>query len=272
MGVSPNFLLGEKEMDEKIIFLKIEKNIAIVEMFNEKKKNALSYDLLFELKNTFQEIEGNSEIRTIILSGKGDSFCSGMDVEWLLREDSISMRKAHLWIQEVFNYIGNFKKPIIAALNGITLGAGLMLALICDLRIASENVLLGVPEIKVGIPLFLGGPKILQRYLGIGKIKELSFLGNLIDAHKGMEWGLINKVTNRKELMEESMRVAHEMSLLSPIGLEMLKGSLNASYEMSEKTLLAYELDSLGFYWGTEDRKEGLRSFLEKRKAHFKGI
>src|SRR4030042_1863138 len=160
MGVSPNFLLGEKEMDEKFIFLKIEKNVAIVEMFNEKKKNALSYDLLFELKNTFQEIEGNSEIRTIILSGKGDSFCSGMDVEWLLREDSISMRKAHLWIQEVFNYMGNFKKPIIAALNGITLGAGLMLALICDLRIASENVLLGVPEIKVGIPLFLGGPKI----------------------------------------------------------------------------------------------------------------
>jgi enoyl-CoA hydratase/carnithine racemase len=259
-------------MDRKFVFFRIEKNIAIVEMSNEKKKNVLSYDLLFELKNTLQEIEENDEIRTLILSGKGDSFCSGMDVEWLLKEDSVGMRKANRWIQEVFSYVEYYKKPVIAALNGITLGAGLMLALDCDLRIASDNVLLGLPEIKVGIPLFLGGPKILQRYLGIGKIKELSFLGNLIDAHKGMELGLIDKVTNKKELMEESIRLACEISLLSPIALEMLKGSINASYEMSEKALLAYELDSLGFYWGTEDRKEGFKSFLEKRKAHFKGV
>jgi len=147
-----------------------------------------------------------------------------------------------------------------------------MLALDCDIRIASDNSLLGLPEIKIGIPLFLGGTKILQQYLGIGKIKELSFLGNLIDAHKGMELGLINKVTGKKELMKESIRLAHEISLLSPIALEMLKGSLHASYEMSDKALLAYELDSLGFYWGTEDRKEGFKSFLEKRKAHFKGV
>lgn len=259
-------------MDRKFVFLRIKKNIAIVEMSSEKKKNALSYDLLFELKNTLQEIEENEEIRTIILSGKGDSFCSGMDVEWLLKEDPIGMRKANRWIQEVFSYIEYYKKPIVAALNGITLGAGLMLALECDVRIASDNVLLGLPEVKIGIPLFLGGPKILQRYLGIGKIKELSFLGNLIDAHRGMELGLINRVTNKRELMEESILLAREISSLSPIALEMLKGSLNASYEMSEKALLAYELDSLGFYWGTKDRKEGFKSFLEKRKPNFKGI
>jgi len=259
-------------MDRKFVFFRMEKNIAIVEMSDEKKKNALSYGLLSELKNTLEEIEANDEIRTVILSGKEDSFCSGMDVEWLLKEDSIGMRKANIWIQGVFSYIEHYKKPIIAALNGITLGAGLMLALNCDLRIASDNVLLGLPEIKIGIPLFLGGPKILQRYLGIGKIKELSFLGNLMDARKGLELGLVNKVTNKKELIEESIRLACEISLLSPIALEMLKGSLDASYEMSEKALLAYELDSMGFYWGTEDRKEGFKSFLEKRKAHFRGV
>ncbi len=259
-------------MNKKFVFFEKQKNIAVIQIFNKGKKNALCYELLSELQETLQKIETENEIRAIVLSGKGDSFCSGMDVEWLLKEDSIGMRKAHLWIQTVFSYIDHFRKPIIAALNGTALGAGLILALNCDLRIASDNVLLGIPEIKVGIPLFLGGPKILQRYLGIGKIKELTFLGNSIDTKKAMELGLINKVTNKKDLMKESTSLANEISAFSPIALEMLKASLNASYEMSEKALLSYELDSLGFYWGTEDRKEGFKSFLEKRKADFKGI
>lgn len=259
-------------MNEKFVFFEKQKNVALIEIFNKKKKNALCFGLLSELQEKLQQIEAENKIRAILLTGKGDSFCSGMDVEWLLKENSMGMRKAHMWIQRVFGYIENFRKPIIAALNGITLGAGLMLALNCDLRIASENVLLGLPEIKIGIPLFLGGPKILQRYLGIGKIKEISFTGNLIGAHEGMELGLINRVTSKKDLMKESMSLAQEISTLSPIALELLKGSLNASYEMGEKSLLAYELDSLGFYWTTEDRKEGFKSFLEKRKPRFKGI
>jgi enoyl-CoA hydratase/carnithine racemase len=259
-------------MNKRFVFCEKQKNIAVIEIFNKGKKNAICYELLFELRKVLQKIETDNKIRTIVLSGREDSFCSGMDVEWLLREDPIGMRKAHVWIQEVFSYIEHFRKPIIGALNGMALGAGLMLALNCDLRIASDNVLLGLPEIRIGIPLFLGGPKILQRYLGIGKIKELSFTGNLIDAYKGMELGLINRVTSKKDLMKESTSVANEISMFSPIALEMLKGSLDASYEMSQKSLLTYELDSLGFYWGTEDRKEGLKSFLKKRKPHFKGI
>lgn len=258
-------------MDTKFVSLKVEGNVALIEISNEK-KNALCQGLLLELENAFREIEGNDGVRAVILSGKGDSFCSGMDVEWLLKEDSIGMRRMHLWIQEIFGKIEHFRRPVIAALNGITLGAGLILALNCDLRIASSDARLGIPEIKIGIPLFLGGPKILQRYLSMGEIKELLFLGNLIDARRGMELGLINRVVSKQKLLEESMRIAHEMALSSPIGLEMLKSSLNASYEMSEKALLNYELDSLGFYWGTEDRKEGLKSFLEKRKPYFRRI
>ncbi len=259
-------------MDKKFVFLKKQKNVALVEIFNKGKKNALCYGLLFELQHALKAMETDDKIRTIVLSGNGDSFCSGMDVEWLLKEDPVGMRKAHLWIQEVFSYVEHYRKPIIAALNGITLGAGLILALICDLRIASEDAVLGLPEIKIGIPLFLGGPKILQRYLGIGQIKELLFSGNLVNAQKAMALGLINRVVSQKGLIEESLRLAREMSSLSLGALQMLKGSLHASYEMSEKALLTYELDSLGFYWGTEDKKEGFKSFLEKRKPHFRGI
>jgi len=251
-------------MDLKYLYFRIEENIAIIELANEKKKNALCYDLLYELNNLLQEIEDNDEARTVILTGRGENFCSGMDVEWLFKEDSIGMRNANRWIQRIFNYLEHYKKPTIAALNGITLGAGLMLALNCDLRIASPNALLGLPEIKIGIPLFLGGPKILQRYLGVGKIKELSLLGNLFNAQKGMELGLINKVVSKNKLSKESKCLAREICSLNPIALEMLKGSINASYEMSEKAVLAYELDSLAFYWGTKGRKDGLKSFLKK--------
>jgi enoyl-CoA hydratase/carnithine racemase len=123
-------------MSKKFVFLRKEKTIAIIEIFNEKKKNALCYNLLLELKNSFLKIEGDKDIRAIILTGRGDTFCSGMDIEWLLKEGPISMRKVNIWIQEVFSYIEQYKKPVIAALNGNTLGAGLILALICDLRLA----------------------------------------------------------------------------------------------------------------------------------------
>ena len=104
-------------MSKKFVFLRKEKTIAIIEIFNEKKKNALCYNLLLELKNSFLKIEGDKDIRAIILTGRGDTFCSGMDIEWLLKEGPISMRKVNIWIQEVFSYIEQYKKPVIAALN-----------------------------------------------------------------------------------------------------------------------------------------------------------
>jgi enoyl-CoA hydratase/carnithine racemase len=259
------------EMSGKLIYSKTEKNIAIVEMCNEKKKNAFSYDLLSELKDTLQDLEANDEIRIVVIYGRGGNFSSGMDVNWFLKEDFIGMRKADRWIQEVFTYVEHYKKPVIAALSGMTLGAGLMLALHCDRRIASDDVILGLPEIKIGVPVGLAGYKLLQKYLGIGRIKDLLFTGRLVNAQEGVDLGLIDTVSDTASLMKESIRFAHEMSTLSPITLEIYKASLNASYEMSEKALLTYELDSIGFYWATKDRREGFEAFLEKRKPIFKG-
>ena len=192
-------------------------------------------------------------------------------MNWFLEEDFISMRKAERFIQDVFTYIEHYTKPLIAALSGMTLGAGLTLALHCDRGIASDDVVEGLPEIRIGVPIGHAAFKILQKYLGIGRIKDLLFTGRLVNAQEGVDLGLIDTVTDTENLMKESIRFAHEIGTHSPITLEMYKASLNASYEMSEKSLLTYTLDSLGFYWETKDRREGFEAFLEKRKPVYEG-
>ena len=203
-----------RRMSGKLIYSNIEKNIAIVEMCNEKKKNVFSYDLLSELKDTLQSLEANEEIRAVILCGRGGNFSSGMDVNWFLKEDFISMRKAERCIQDVFTYVEHYPKPLIAALSGMTLGAGLTLALHCDRRIASDDVMLGFPEIKIGVPIGHAAFKLLQKYLGIGRIKDLLFTGRLVNAQEGVDLGLIDVVTDTASLMKEAILFAHEMSTL----------------------------------------------------------
>jgi enoyl-CoA hydratase/carnithine racemase len=258
-------------MTHKLISLKIEKNIAVVEICNEKKKNAFSYDLLSQLKTTLQNLEAKEEIRVVILCGRGGNFSAGLDISWFLKENPITMRKAERFIQDVFTYVEHYTKPLIAALNGMTLGGGLTLALHCDRRIASDDVMLGFPEIKIGVPAGHAAFKILQKYLGLGRIKDLLFTGRLVKAQEGVDLGLIDALTNPASLMKETMLFAREVCTYSPLAIEMYKASLNASYEMSEKSVLTCTLDSLGFYWSTKDKKEGFEAFLKKRKPAFKG-
>ncbi len=244
----------------------IDGNIAFVEISNEEKKNALSYDLLVELKRTFQQIEDDDAIRAVVISGRGDCFCSGLDIDWLFNEDAMGMRRANRWLQEVFGYLDDFRKPVIGAVHGMVLGAGLVLALSCDLRVASTDAVLGLPEVKLGIPLFLGVSKTIQRYVGLGKTKELFLTGRRMNAQEGMELGFITRVVEKHQLLKEATNLAQEISMLNPVAVEIIKGSLNVANEMSEKSLMTLELDSLGFFWETKDGKRGIESFMKERK------
>lgn len=258
-------------MTEQLVLYSYQDQVALIELANPDKKNALNKVLLNQLKEAFLTAENDDNVRAVVLMGKSEIFCAGMDIEWLLEEDSVGMIKENIFIQDIFTYIGQFRKPIVSSLNGSALGAGLMLALITDYRIAAEEALIGFPEIKIGIPIFLAGSKILQRYLNIAQIKDLLFTGRLLTATEGMKLNLINHVEPKKNLGKAAMSLAQSLAQSSPIALQILKRSINAGYEMSEKAVLTSELEALGFFWGTEDRKEGLKSFLEKKKPKFKG-
>ncbi len=257
---------------EKLISFEKDGRVALVRLANSGARNALSRELLTELKATFLEIEADDRIRSVILTGEGGVFCSGMDLNWLGGEDSPGMIKAHLFIQDVFAYLERFSKPVVAALNGSALGAGLMLALISDYRVALESIRLGLPEIRVGMPLFLAGGKVLQKYLPLGRIKEMLMWGELIDVPTALDWALVNRsVETEEELAWLALEKARHLAEASPVALKIVKRTVNAGYEMSHQAVLAAELDTLGYFWTTEDCKEGIRSFFEKRPPVFKG-
>ncbi len=258
-------------MTEQLVLYSYHDQVALIELANPEKKNALNKVLLNQLKEAFLTAENDDNVRALVLTGKGEIFCAGMDIGWLLEEDSVGMIKQNIFIQDIFTYISQFRKPIVSALNGSALGAGLMLALISDYRLATEKALIGFPEIKIGIPIFLAGSKILQRYLNIAQIKDLLFTGRLLTATEGMRLNLINQVESKKNLDKAAMSLAKSLAQSSPIALQILKRSINASYEMSEKAVLITELEALGFFWSTEDKEEGLKSFFEKKEPKFKG-
>ncbi|MBI5440847.1 MAG: enoyl-CoA hydratase/isomerase family protein [Deltaproteobacteria bacterium] len=258
-------------MRQSVVSWKKDGAVGIIELAAPK-KNALTADSLEDLERAFIEVDADDGVRVVLLAGKGGAFCSGMDIEWLRGGDSHGMIRATVNVQRVFRYIESFRKPVVAEIRGPAIGGGLLLALVCDYRVAAADALLGLPEVKVGIPIFLAGAKILQRFLPLGKMKELLFWGDLFDGKEAEKLGLVNECAPEDQVREVALGKARVLAESSPLALQLLKRGIGASYEMSQQALLAMELDTLGFFWQSEDRKEGLSAFLEKRRAAFKGV
>jgi enoyl-CoA hydratase len=236
------------------------------------KLNALSAETIKDLYSAFLSFREDAEVRVVILSGSGEkAFAAGADISELALLDQAEGRDYALEGQELTKLIENYRKPIIAAINGFALGGGTELALSCHIRIASENAKLGQPEVKLGLIPGFGGTQRLARLVGKGKAMELILSGKMIDAQQALAIGLVNHVVPLSKLMETSEAVAKEIADNAPLALAYCIKAINEGLDKPLSEGLLLEADLFGNACSTDDGKEGTQAFLEKRKANFEG-
>ncbi|MCJ7554704.1 MAG: enoyl-CoA hydratase-related protein [Ignavibacteriaceae bacterium] len=253
------------------LLLEIKDNIAVVTVNRPDKLNALNKDTVLELRSVFKELRSNDNIFVIILTGSGEkAFVAGADIKELNQLDVLSAKKFSERGQEVFNYIENMNKPVIAVVNGFALGGGCELALACHIRLASENAKFGQPEVNLGIIPGYGGTQRLARLINSGRAMEYILTGDMIDANEAFRLGLVNHVYPQSELLTKAMEMAQKIVSKGQQAIRFAIKAVNVVDQVSAKEGQNYEASLFALCCGTEDFKEGTSAFLEKRKPDFK--
>ena len=248
-----------------------EDGIGIVTINRPKLLNALNGEVHAELYKIFQEIEDDPGVRVVILTGSGErAFVAGADIAEMQLQSSLEIGSFIGTGRKAFDRIYSLSKPVIAAVNGFALGGGCELAMCCDVIIASENAKFGQPEINLGIIPGAGGTQRLARLIGMTRAKELIYTGDIIDAKTAFMIGLVNKVVPPDSLMTEAKGLAQKLLGKSSIALSLAKKAINTGADMGLPSGLDLEAQCFARCFATEDQKEGMKAFLEKRKPQFK--
>jgi len=256
----------------KTIAYEKKENIGLLTINRPEKMNAISQELTAELSQLLDEIEDDDELRVLVITGAGDkAFVAGADINELVDRDARLGRKVSRERQEIFSRIENLHVPVIAAVNGYALGGGLELALACSIRICSEKAQFGAPEVKLGIIPGDGGTQRLPRLVGQGRAMEMIITGDFIDAEEAYRIGLVNKVFPPEKLKEKAMELAQKIASRPPLAVRYAKEAVNRSQEGDTASGFALESYLHALCCTTEDKKEGVSAFLEKRKGKFKG-
>lgn len=255
---------------ETILYLK-DSGIATVQLNRPEALNAINEKVLEELSVVNDYIAGDDDIRVLVIKGNSNAFAAGADIKNFV---NYSPREAHQYIYKVqisMNKLMALGKPSIASIAGYALGGGCEMALACDIRIAADNALFGLPEINLGIVPGGSGTQRLTRLVGEGKAKELIFLGEIFDATKALDLGLINLLVPAARLEEETMKLARKLARKPPVAIRTAKELIHLSYDVDIYTGLMMEKEKFAYLFSTEDQREGMLAFLEGRKASFKG-
>ncbi len=253
---------------ERVRF-EIEEQIGIATLNRPEKLNALDTKTREELVKVIEEAE--RKVRVLIITGSGKAFAAGADINELLQRDPIAAIQAAKFGTELFTRVEELEIPVIAAINGYALGGGLELAMACDIRIASEKARFGQPEINIGIIPGGGGTQRLPRLVGLGTAKKLVLTGEIINAQEALRIGLVDEVVEHDRLLERAKELAGKIIEKPPLAVKLAKKALNASMNTPLREGLKYELSLFAILFASEDAKEGMRAFLEKRKPEFKG-
>lgn len=257
-------------MSFSTIELMKEPPIAILRLRRPEAMNALNMKMVTELVQALDQLEKDEEIRCLVLAGDEKAFSAGADIKEMVDLSTVDLIKTRHFFP-LWDKIGHYSKPIVAALSGYVLGGGLELAMCCDILIAAEGTKLGQPEINIGVMPGGGGTQRLTRIVGKYKAMEMILTGKMITAEEAMNYGLINKVVPREVYLTEAKKIAYEIASKGPIAVRLAKEAILKCYETSLNEGLDFERKHFFMLFSTEDMKEGMNAFIEKRKPVFKG-
>lgn len=245
-------------------------HIALIQLNRPKVLNALSTDLMRDVVEAMYLLEDDKDIRVIILTGNDRAFAAGADIAQMVEAtpiDQINDNRFRTWKQ-----LSLFTKPIIAAVNGFALGGGCELAMACDLIIAGDSARFGQPEIKIGTIPGAGGTQRLTRALGKSKAMLAVLTGDTIDAYQAEKSGLVAKVVPAETLLQETFEVAKVIANRAPVAVKLAKEAVNMAFETSLKDGMEFERRNFYLTFSSQDQKEGMRAFLEKREPKYEGL
>jgi len=258
--------------DLRYIRVEWDGEIAVVVIDRQEKLNALNADVVAELGEVFDGLRDDDKVRGVLLTGAGEkAFVAGADIGELAKMDSLSGVRVSRDGQDVFLQIERFPKPVLAVVGGYALGGGCELALACHIRIASDNARFGLPEVGLGIIPGYGGTIRLARLVGLGRAIEFTLTGEMVDAQRAAEIGLVSAVHPRAEVLERGKEMLRKVTKNGPVAVRMALESIYRAMDTATQEALDYESSLFGLLASTEDMREGMSAFLEKRRADFKG-
>ncbi len=234
--------------------------------------NALSRGIIAEVNAVLDEVENDDTVRVLVLHGEGRFFSAGADIKEFTEVTSgDEFSKLASNGQQIFERVESFSKPIIAAIHGAALGGGLELAMSCHLRFVTESAKLGLPELQLGLIPGFGGTQRLPRYVGVAKAAEMMFTSEPISGTEAVQWGLANRAFTDEALLEETLKVAKKIAKKSPVALKAAIQTLQYAKPASFYEGIEAEAQSFGTVFVSEDAKEGIQAFIEKREPVFTG-
>jgi enoyl-CoA hydratase len=256
-------------MAYRTIIVELEDHVAVIRLNRPDALNALNTDLLRELGTALREADANEKVRCIVLTGSEKAFAAGADIKEMSQKSFVDAFGDDLFGPES-EAILRVRKPIIAAVSGYALGGGCELAMMCDFIIASDTAKFGQPEINLGVVAGMGGTQRLTRFIGKSKSMDMHLTGRFMDAQEAERSGLVSRVVPAKKLMEEALAAASKIAEKSALTAMAVKEAVTRSYETTLREGLLYERRLFQSMFATEDQKEGMAAFLEKREAQFR--